>query len=517
MATGAPSDVFVPPPPTFQQAVSTDLGGPELLDLCKLASERPPIGDVGGFDRDGFPTDVHNPLGGPTVSSTFLPRSWDIILQRARALEDRRFRGELFKADEDGMTVLNFALCWNGPIALVELILSKCRTKAPKHTNEAGEHILQMRSAAGWLPLHLAAATCLDLNVIKVVIRHYPEALRDSCTAGTPIDLAKSMGTDRSNNAEIIELLENCRACFENQDPVGLLQHCAIEDLLSLTKKFDWPACIKRVRWSLMNPAIRFMDEILKTDASGWTPLAHAIKWQGPSDLITLILHKCESDIDKKRLLSMKDNMGHQALHLAAAHYDDIVIIRSFIVDYPIALQVTSDDGRTPLDLAKGTNSQRATHAEIVSLVDCCTSAKDEYEVKKLCGAIDPTYAHLRDSLQAAVTCRDCDKIDESIALLEAIRLGGDPLVGEAKVLAEELRPQQAFKKLQRQVSEKNRALNDLTDKLDATVCVVCMVNQRSTVIMECAHLVCCPTCANKLTSCPICRGKISRKINTKG
>ena len=63
--------------------------------------------------------------------------------------------------------------------------------------------------------------------------------------------------------------------------------------------------------------------------------------------------------------------------------------------------------------------SQRATHAEIVSLVDCCTTAKDEYEVKKLCGAIDPTYAHLRDSLQAAVTCRDCDKIDESIALLQ--------------------------------------------------------------------------------------------------
>ena len=105
-----------------------------------------------------------------------------------------------------------------------------------------------------------------------------------------------------------------------------------------------------------MNPAIRFMDEITKTDASGWTPPAHAIKWQGPSDLITLILHKCESDIDKKRLLSMKDNEGFQALHLATAHYDDIVVVRSFIVDYPIALQVTSDDGRTPLDLARGTN-----------------------------------------------------------------------------------------------------------------------------------------------------------------
>lgn len=41
------------PPPALQQAVSTDLGGPELLDLCKLAQEHPPLGDVGGFDRDG--------------------------------------------------------------------------------------------------------------------------------------------------------------------------------------------------------------------------------------------------------------------------------------------------------------------------------------------------------------------------------------------------------------------------------------------------------------------------------
>ena len=97
--------------------------------------------------------------------------------------------------------------------------------------------------------------------------------------------------------------------------------------------------------------ATRFVNNLLpppppQTDDSGWTALAHAIKWQAPSDLITLILHKCETDVDKKRLLSMKDNMGYQALHLAAAHYDDIVIIRSFIVEYPIALQVTNDEGR---------------------------------------------------------------------------------------------------------------------------------------------------------------------------
>ena len=52
---------------------------------------------------------------------------------------------------------------------------------------------------------------------------------------------------------------------------------------------------------------------------------------QGPSDLISLILHKCDTSGNKKRLLSLMDNSGYQALHLAAGHSEDVVIIRSFI------------------------------------------------------------------------------------------------------------------------------------------------------------------------------------------
>ena len=53
--------------------------------------------------------------------------------------------------------------------------------------------------------------------------------------------------------------------------------------------------------------------------------------------------------------------------------------------------------------------------------------------------------------------------------------------------------------------------------QLDATICVVCMQEQRSCVIMPCAHLVTCTACSDRLTSCPICRGEIERKINTHG
>ena len=160
------------------------------------------------------------------------------------------------------------------------------------------------------------------------------------------------------------------------------------------------------------------------------------------------------------------DNSGYQALHLAAGHYEDVSVIRSFIVEYPAALHVKSDSGKTPLQYAQSTGTQRPTHPEIVSLIDCCTCANNEYEIKKLCGAIDPTYAHLRDQLEAAMKARDCDRIDESIALMESIRLGADDLVVQARALAEELRPLQAMSKLERQLSDRNRKLDEATEKV---------------------------------------------------
>mmetsp|Transcript_97411 Transcript_97411/g.247691 ORF Transcript_97411/g.247691 Transcript_97411/m.247691 type:complete len:148 (-) Transcript_97411:30-473(-) len=38
--------------------------------------------------------------------------------------------------------------------------------------------------------------------------------------------------------------------------------------------------------------------------------------------------------------------------------------------------------------------------------------------------------------------------------------------------------------------------------------CCVCLERRRSVAVQPCFHLVCCETCQNKLTSCPICRAK---------
>jgi len=39
--------------------------------------------------------------------------------------------------------------------------------------------------------------------------------------------------------------------------------------------------------------------------------------------------------------------------------------------------------------------------------------------------------------------------------------------------------------------------------------CVVCLQAERSTILLNCGHLCCCATCAEQLTTCPICRVQI--------
>jgi len=50
-----------------------------------------------------------------------------------------------------------------------------------------------------------------------------------------------------------------------------------------------------------------------------------------------------------------------------------------------------------------------------------------------------------------------------------------------------------------------------------ANKCVICLIDQRSTLFVPCGHLACCADCADILTSkdakCPICRSKLQRVI----
>ncbi|XP_065347306.1 uncharacterized protein LOC135944363 isoform X2 [Cloeon dipterum] len=54
--------------------------------------------------------------------------------------------------------------------------------------------------------------------------------------------------------------------------------------------------------------------------------------------------------------------------------------------------------------------------------------------------------------------------------------------------------------------TEKDKEENDLD-------CCICLDERRSIAFIPCKHMVCCATCSNSVTNCPVCRNKISERI----
>jgi len=49
--------------------------------------------------------------------------------------------------------------------------------------------------------------------------------------------------------------------------------------------------------------------------------------------------------------------------------------------------------------------------------------------------------------------------------------------------------------------------------KANTTDCNICMENPINSAISPCGHSVCCDTCAKKLQTCPMCRGRIGHVL----
>ena len=168
------------PPAALRRQSSYDLDGPDLLELCmsiphevtsvpssldssstsdKTGATAPPPPDSdepGAANGEGIstgpdaastemqhdttaasPTGSHQ-VGHSAAKSTNPPpfvRGWDAVLSRAKSLDDRSLRAELFKADGSGMSVLMFCLCFNGPVELVEVrVVGEEKRGGAKHS-----------------------------------------------------------------------------------------------------------------------------------------------------------------------------------------------------------------------------------------------------------------------------------------------------------------------------------------------------------------------------------------------
>lgn len=60
---------------------------------------------------------------------------------------------------------------------------------------------------------------------------------------------------------------------------------------------------------------------------------------------------------------------------------------------------------------------------------------------------------------------------------------------------------------------DENNTRGPETDTSVTELCNLCCLAERTTVLLPCAHLVSCVTCATKLTICPVCRGDIKATL----
>ena len=62
-------------------------------------------------------------------------------------------------------------------------------------------------------------------------------------------------------------------------------------------------------------------------------------------------------------------------------------------------------------------------------------------------------------------------------------------------------------------IRQLKRERDDLEDRV---LCAICMDAPRSVLFSPCNHLVACAACANTLKDCPLCRGRVKKRIKIK-
>ena len=70
----------------------------------------------------------------------------------------------------------------------------------------------------------------------------------------------------------------------------------------------------------------------------------------------------------------------------------------------------------------------------------------------------------------------------------------------------------QEKQEIQREMAE---LVHDKEKAEDRVLCAVCMECERDTVLLPCAHLAVCSTCAT-VRDCPICRSAVHKRLTVK-
>ena len=93
------------------------------------------------------------------------------------------------------------------------------------------------------------------------------------------------------------------------------------------------------------------VDQLFHEDKFGQT-VVHASYYEAPLELYQLMITKAKLDSRKRCLLSITNQWGVLALHLAARWHSDPAVLEFLIREHPLALCATDFWGETPLQRA---------------------------------------------------------------------------------------------------------------------------------------------------------------------
>ena len=155
-----------------------------------------------------------------------------------------KLRESIFKQDQDGLLPLHYALAWNCPLDVVSNFLKKGEEfNRKEEENTLPVQQLAVKTRLDFLPLHIASAATNRVEVIRLIVDEYPDALLVKTKWG--FLACEGVKYNENANRDIIAKL-----LLEETDKLRLIrrtQELQIQLKLSISHKkkyHDWTSLI---------------------------------------------------------------------------------------------------------------------------------------------------------------------------------------------------------------------------------------------------------------------------------
>ena len=231
---------------------------------------------------------------------------------------------------ENGYLPLHYACFYKTKLAVVKLLVN---------ANPEG---LNVKSKAGWLPLHLAAMQNQH-HLLDYLIEQHPESISEEDNKGkTALDYATRY--TRNESVAILSMAAAIRKLRRRQySDVEKRLMKGVHSLYSTSQSLWGTTTMEHLEALIdLNPHLLTTPD----NDYGRLPIHFAVEYGAPSDLCAQLIHR------NSKALQLQDKYGLLPIHLCAT-WNRFELLPYFVTCYPNSVNVKDGQGCTPLDYAQ--------------------------------------------------------------------------------------------------------------------------------------------------------------------